>query len=396
MTFPNQLMRFRCRSTSRVATSATSSSIDPRQSARASADRLLLIGAALSCGVFAVACDSSPLSCAETATCAPTARPDGGADVSAEAGEDAGEIDVATPEMDASTEIAVPPVDVKIEPSFDAPVHEDALTDSPDDTHIDVPGITDVAGEPDACDPGTSKSPVESTCLISEKYGVFVSPQGSDTTGIGTRAAPYKTLAKGLQSAKGNVMRVYACDEGTGYLDGLTIDATLDGTSLYGGFECTGWTYATTRRARVHPATGVALVVKGLTTGVTVEDFEFNAADAAVGASSIGAIVDTALNVVLRGVKVTAGKGEGVWMGRMVRRGRMRRTRAARSKAVRRDVSSAPLRRMGGGVVNSKRMRFAGWNDGRPPAVNTRWQRPECRAIRRTGVTPPGIDNRRC
>ena len=84
----------------------------------------------------------------------------------------------------------------------------------------------------------------------SEKYGVFVSPLGSDTTGVGTRNAPYKTLTKGLQSAKGNVMRVYACDDGTAYPDALTIDATIDGMSLYGGFECTGWTYAVSRRAR--------------------------------------------------------------------------------------------------------------------------------------------------
>jgi hypothetical protein len=106
-------------------------------------------------------------------------------------------------------------------------------------------------------------------------------------------------------------MRVYACDEGTGYIDALTIDATFDGVNLYGGFECATWTYATTRRARVHPASGMALTVKSLTTGATVENFEFDAADSAMGASSIGAVVDTALNVVLRGVKVVVGKGGG-------------------------------------------------------------------------------------
>ena len=145
-------------------------------------------------------------------------------------------------------------------------------------------------------------------------------------------------------------MRVYACDEGTGYLDALTIDATLDGTSLYGGFECTGWTYATTRRARVHPATGVALVVKGLTAGVTVEDFEFNAADAAVGASSIGAIVDTALNVVMRGVKVTAGKGGGGVDGVDGGRARMRR-RGPTARQVSPPVSGRRLSQQNGGSL---------------------------------------------
>jgi hypothetical protein len=145
--------------------------------------------------------------------------------------------------------------------------------------------------------------------VIDEAYGIFVSPQGSDTTGAGTRAAPYKTLAKALQRAKGNGNRVYACDEGTGYAEAVTIDATLDGMSLYGGFECAGWTYATTRRARVHPTSGVALTVQALTAGLTVEDVEFDAPDAPVGQSSIGAIVETSANVVLRRVKVASGKG---------------------------------------------------------------------------------------
>src|SRR6185503_19652938 len=181
---------------------------------------------------------------------------------------------------------------------------EDAEPDAAEDARQDVPVIIDAVSEADACDPGTTKSPANSACLISEKYGVFVSPQGSDATGNGTRAAPYKTLANGLQRAQGNVMRVYVCDEGTGYSDALTVDATLDGMSLYGGFECMGWSYATTRRARVHPVSGVALTVKGLTVGLTVEDFEFDAADAAMGESSIGGIVENSGNVVLRGVKM--------------------------------------------------------------------------------------------
>ncbi|HMJ52737.1 MAG TPA: hypothetical protein VK540_11695, partial [Polyangiaceae bacterium] len=196
-----------------------------------------------------------------------------------------GEGDVSTPEdgstpadADVSVDGVKPPDDVRAD-ARDTDARQDMT--SPDDTGRDmvVPDVTvvDMASEPDACDPGTSKSPVESSCLISEKYGVFVSPQGSDTTGVGTRSAPYKTLAKALQGAKGNVMRVYACDDGAGYTDALTIDATFDGMSLYGGFECAGWTYPTMRRARVHPATGVALMIKGLTVGVTVEDFEFDA-----------------------------------------------------------------------------------------------------------------------
>jgi len=283
----------------------------------------LATGSGIMATTASIACGPTETTCEESATCPPPATGTGGAagapmidsgGGAAGSGGDAGVLDdVSTqPDADASVDGVKPPDDVSRSDARDADARVDIT--SPDDTRRDmVPDapLIDAPSEPDACDPGTAKSPTESTCLISEQYGVFVSPLGSDTTGVGTRSAPFKTLAKGLQIAKGNVMRVYACDDGTGYPDALTVDTTLDGTSLYGGFECTGWTYAVTRRARVRPTTGVALVVKGLTAGLTVEDFEFNAADAAAGASSIGAIVDTAVNVVLRGVKVTAGKGGG-------------------------------------------------------------------------------------
>jgi hypothetical protein len=214
-------------------------------------------------------------------------------------------------DADASLDRLNPRDDASIDMSEPETFVDGLADDMRRDLATDATTMNDQASEPDACDPGTSKSPAESTCLISERYGVFVSPKGSDATGAGTRGAPYRTLPRALHGAKAETMRVYACDEGTGYIDALTIDATFDGVNLYGGFECATWTYATTRRARVHPASGTALTVKSLTTGVTVEDFEFDAADAAMGASSTGAVVDTALNVVLRGVKVVAGNGGG-------------------------------------------------------------------------------------
>jgi len=274
---------------------------------RASVDRLLLLGAALSCSTSTVACEPTELSCAETATCPPMPRPDSGADISV----DVGETDGAPPGTDAAMDTPGPSVDVTVETSADAPAHDDAETGSSEDAPADKPTISDAAGEADACEPGTAKSPVESACLISERYGVFVSPQGSDAIGVGTRSAPFRTIGRALQSARSDVMRVYACDDGTGYPDAVTINTAFDGMSLYGGFECTGWTYSVTRRARVRPAMGVALSIKALSVGFTIEDFEFDAADAATGASSIGVIVDTATNVVLRGVKVVAGKGGG-------------------------------------------------------------------------------------
>ncbi|HMI84979.1 MAG TPA: hypothetical protein VK550_12850, partial [Polyangiaceae bacterium] len=194
-----------------------------------------------------IACGPTETSCEESATCPPpgmggaagatgsagasgaSADSGGGTGGGGGAGGDAGipEDAPARPDADVSVDTPRPPNDVS------APDGRDARSDVaiPDDTGRDTvvpdaPPVIDAASEPDACDPGTSKSPMESACLISEKYGIFVSPQGSDTTGVGTRAAPYKTLTKALQGAKGNVMRVYACDEGSGYTDALTVDAT--------------------------------------------------------------------------------------------------------------------------------------------------------------------------
>ena len=299
-------------------------------------------------------------------------------------------------DADASVDAVKPPEDVSVSDARDADTRVDIAT--PDDTRSDpiVPDmvVTDVAGEPDACDPGTSKSPVESACLISEKYGVFVSPQGSDTTGIGTRAAPYKTLAKGLQSAKGNVMRVYACDEGTGYLDGAHHRRNARRNELCtADSSAPGGPTQRTRRARVRPATGVALVVKGLTAGLTVEDFEFNAADAAVGASSIGAIVDTALNVVFRGVKVTAGKGGGGVDGVDGAKGGDAPDAGVSRRGFLRSVPTGASGQIGGAWVEFERLRLArrqrrhGQSRNTNGATGVRWR------FHKTDVTPPNVDN---
>ena len=267
------------------------------------------VAALLLSAACAAACESGPIPCEETATCPPTSLPEAGADASDETGEP----DSGLP--DAGTDADVR--DVSVEPAFEAGVDvaRDATFDTTawdrTETGPTKDALIDRADEPDAepCDPTAGRSPADNPCLINDRYAVFVSPVGNDFSGSGTRAAPVKTIVRALQLAKGNVTRVYVCDDSTGFPDALAIDATVDGMALYGGFECAGWTYARTRRAKVRPASGVPLSVKGLTAGLTVEEFEFVAADAAEGESSIGAIVDTAAGVLLRGVKIVAGKG---------------------------------------------------------------------------------------
>jgi hypothetical protein len=372
----------------------------------------LAAGSGIVAATTSTACGPTETTCEESATCPPGAGGSAGAaGVGGSAGasmmdsghgaagaggghEDGGvPRDVSGKDSDASIDRR-PPDDVSID-TRDADLRIDAI--GPDDVsgdaiEPDVPGIVDVRTEADACDPGTSKSPVDNACLISETYGVFVSPQGSDTTGVGTRSAPYKTLLKALQAAKGNVMRVYACDEGTGYTDALSIDATLDGMSLYGGFECGTWAYAGTRRARVHPASGVALSVKSLTTGLTLEDFEFVAADAPVGASSIGGVVDTALNVVLRRVRIAAGKGGGGENGADGAKGGDGPSTGQAQQGSPAMCPPATSPQNGGAWSAGSACGSLGGNGGQAAQNND--GAPGFPGNPRTGVTPPDVNNR--
>ena len=109
-----------------------------------------------------------------------------------------------------------------------------------------------------------TKSPVDEPCVVDDRYGVFVSAGGSDTAGLGTKASPYKTVTKGPTAAQGK--NVYVC-AGT-YAEAVTIEGTLDGARLFGGFDCVGWSYsASTRETRI----GIALVVKALVKGLRIE-----------------------------------------------------------------------------------------------------------------------------
>jgi hypothetical protein len=177
------------------------------------------------------------------------------------------------------------------------------------DAHVADEGAASDAGSEEVVRPcDASRKPAEDDCVIDDKYGIFVSPVGSDTAG-GTRAAPLKTIGKGLQVAKLAGKYLYVCDNNTGYSEPVTIDAALDGVVAFGGFTCADWKYGTTNHAKVKAASP-ALLIKSVTAGVTLENFEFDAEDAtAPGGSSIGAIVDSAAKVTLRRLKILSGKG---------------------------------------------------------------------------------------
>jgi hypothetical protein len=157
------------------------------------------------------------------------------------------------------------------------------------------------------CDP--TKTPDQDSCVINEAYGVFVSPNGDDDSGDGSRATPYATLATAIAKAKGDTKRVYACADAGDYAESLDLDATTNGLALYGGFSCSDWHYSTSAQSRLASDTTLALHVEGVS-GLTIQDFRIDAADATTpGDSSIGVFVSSSSGVVFDRVRIDAGKG---------------------------------------------------------------------------------------
>jgi hypothetical protein len=161
-------------------------------------------------------------------------------------------------------------------------------------------------GEP-PCD--ATKSPSEDVCVIDETYGVFVSPDGDNDDGDGTRANPYATLGKAVEDASASGKRVYACADAGAYAESVSLDDAASGLEMFGGFSCDDWRYSETAKSRVTSPTPLALRVDDVTE-LHIEDFAFVAADATMpGESSIGGFVANSNGVVLRRVRVEAGNG---------------------------------------------------------------------------------------
>ncbi len=168
------------------------------------------------------------------------------------------------------------------------------------------------AGDAEAepyCDPGWM--PGDDACVVHEEHGVFVSPLGADGAGCGTRTSPCATLGKGMQEAKAQGKRLYACGDGGEYVENVSVGEALDGLLVFGGFRCAGWDYEPgVVRAKVKPSEGIALAVQGLLQGLEVRDFVFASSDAAAaGQSSIAAVVRGSEGVVFRNTGFEAGAG---------------------------------------------------------------------------------------
>ncbi len=184
------------------------------------------------------------------------------------------------------------------------------------------PSLVGGAGAPSVDDDGSGGSAGEQSagcrgdvaddpaCWTTDEYGVFVSNEhGSDSTGDGTKEAPFATITKGISSAAGKM--VYVCTGAKGpYLEAISLDG-VDGVHVNGGFECEEWSYKVTRKVGIQAPNNIALRISE-SKAVTLENLRFVAADAKgidYDASSYGAFVTGSQGVVLRRVEITAGRG---------------------------------------------------------------------------------------
>ncbi len=156
------------------------------------------------------------------------------------------------------------------------------------------------SGRPPSCNPS------ESTSVVADICGVFVSSsKGSDTTGQGTKEAPFRTLGEALAEAMGRP--VYACGERFTESVWLPESATL-----YGGLDCTkGWVYDASQKTQLTAAADVIpLTVSMATTNAELFDFAITSANATQpGASSIAVLVAQSAASFTR-CDLTAGDGK--------------------------------------------------------------------------------------
>ena len=142
---------------------------------------------------------------------------------------------------------------------------------------------------------------------VDESIGVFVdSVKGNDTTGMGTKASPYKSIGQGI--LKAGPKRVYVC--AGNYGETVSMDAT-HAASVYGGFSCSNWSYAVGNAVTVKPTTPTyALRMASVGGAVLLQDVELDAPDGdATQVNSIAAFVSSSVSVTMKRVKLVAGTG---------------------------------------------------------------------------------------
>jgi hypothetical protein len=144
-----------------------------------------------------------------------------------------------------------------------------------------------------------------SPACVDDGIGVFVDVTSGSDTNTGTKASPFKTIAKGIAAA-GAKPRVYVCD-GT-YPEDLSLNEA-NALSIYGGLACGSWTYDAGQP--IVGTSNLAVHIDSVTKPVVLSDLTFSAANGVnPGDSSVAALVNASTQVTLRRIKFRPGTGQ--------------------------------------------------------------------------------------
>ena len=155
------------------------------------------------------------------------------------------------------------------------------------------------SGPPSSCIPSMNNgNPVDESC------GVFVSATGSDTTGTGSKAAPYASLTFAL--TKGTT--IYACAGTDAFIEGLTVSAPV---TFYGGLDCSKWVYNASNPTRLTAAPDTIPITFSTKAALSaIHDFTITARDATTAGGSSIAVLDNGAALTLANVNIYAGNGK--------------------------------------------------------------------------------------
>lgn len=157
---------------------------------------------------------------------------------------------------------------------------------------------------PPGCD--LAKEPKDSPACVDDAVGVFVDATSGSDGNPGSKIAPFKTLGVAIAKA-GDKPRVYICDGS--YSESVKL-APPNAPSLYGGFACGSWSYASTKPKVAPTGVGYALEIDGVASEVIVSDLAFASREGTtMGASSIAAFVSSGAKVTILRTVIEAARG---------------------------------------------------------------------------------------
>lgn len=149
-------------------------------------------------------------------------------------------------------------------------------------------------------------------CAPSEVDGVFVSPEGDDATGLGTRTQPYRSFHLAIEGIRsGAAKRIFACTtESTSlYPEKVVVGEGLNGLELYGGFRCGTWARVSGAVPEIASPEPEGMVVDSIS-GLKLVDVKIRAASGTTEQrNSVALFVRKSTQVELTRVALVAGDG---------------------------------------------------------------------------------------